>query len=176
MTVHYHVRGEPNMRQHMLTLSRLSAYADAHGIRTRDHRGRRQHRSRRRAPGRGCPAGAHRTAGDPAGRERPEARVVLAGHRRAAGRHQADRAPQARQADREAMMTGYMTTDARTISMHAYEHAIRLGHSYLGSEHFLLALAAADQPAGAVLRGHGVTPDSVEAEIVRLAGAGLFGD
>jgi hypothetical protein len=74
------------------------------------------------------------------------------------------------------MMTGYMTTDARTISMHAYEHAIRLGHSYLGSEHFLLALAAADQPAGAVLRGHGVTPDRVAAEIVRLAGAGLFGD
>jgi ATP-dependent Clp protease ATP-binding subunit ClpA len=79
-------------------------------------------------------------------------------------------------ADRDAMTTDYMTRDARTISMHAYEHAIRLGHSYLGSEHFLLALAAADQPAGAVLRGHGVTPDSVEAEIVRLAGAGLFGD
>jgi ATP-dependent Clp protease ATP-binding subunit ClpA len=74
------------------------------------------------------------------------------------------------------MMADYMTQDARTVSICAYEHAIRLGHRYLGSEHFLLALASADQPAGAVLREHGVTPERVEEEIVRLAGAGLFGD
>ena len=74
------------------------------------------------------------------------------------------------------MMPDHMSPDARAVAIRAYEHAIRLGHPYLGGEHFLLALAAADQPAGAVLRGHGVTPERVEQEIVRLAGAGLFAD
>jgi hypothetical protein len=73
-------------------------------------------------------------------------------------------------------MTEHLTADARTIAMQAYEHATRLGHPYLGGEHFLLALSAAAQPAGAVLREHGVTPGRVEAEIVELAGGGLFGD
>lgn len=68
-----------------------------------------------------------------------------------------------------------MTRDAGAISIRAYEHATRLGHPYLGGEHYLLALAAAAHPAGAVLREHGVTPERVEAEIVRLSGAGLFG-
>lgn len=44
----------------------------------------------------------------------------------------------------------------------------------------LLALVAAGQPASAVLREHGLTPERVEEEIVRRvglgAGAGLFGD
>jgi hypothetical protein len=44
------------------------------------------------------------------------------------------------------------------------------------AEHFLLALVSADEPAGAVLREHGVTPGRVETEIVGLAGGGLFGD
>jgi ATP-dependent Clp protease ATP-binding subunit ClpA len=69
-----------------------------------------------------------------------------------------------------------MTPDAVAVAVGAYEHALRLGHGYLGSEHFLLALASADQPAGAVLRDHGVTPERVEAEIARRAGAALFGD
>jgi hypothetical protein len=73
------------------------------------------------------------------------------------------------------MMAGHMTADARAVAMCAYQHAIRLGHRYLGGEHFLLALASADQPAGAVLRDHGVTPERVEEEIVHLAGGGLFG-
>jgi Clp amino terminal domain, pathogenicity island component len=73
------------------------------------------------------------------------------------------------------MMADYLTPDARAVAICAYEHAIRLGHRYLGGEHFLLALAAADQPVGAVLRDHGVTPERVGAEIVRLAGDGLFG-
>jgi ATP-dependent Clp protease ATP-binding subunit ClpA len=73
------------------------------------------------------------------------------------------------------MMAGHLTPDARAVAICAYEHAIRLGHHYLGGEHFLLALASADQPAGAVLRGHGVTPERVEKEIVRLAGDALFG-
>lgn len=70
----------------------------------------------------------------------------------------------------------HLDPDASTVGMRAFDHAIRLGHRYLGSEHILLALAAADDPAGAVLREHGLTPARVEAELARLAGAGLFGD
>jgi ATP-dependent Clp protease ATP-binding subunit ClpA len=70
----------------------------------------------------------------------------------------------------------HLDPDARTAGMRAFDHAIRLGHRYLGSEHILLALAATGDPAGAVLREHGLSPARVEAELVRLAGAGLFGD
>lgn len=73
-------------------------------------------------------------------------------------------------------MTRNFTEDANAIVVHAYEHATRLGHPCLGGEHLLLALAAASQPAGAVLREHGATPERAEAEIVRLSGDGLFGD
>lgn len=70
------------------------------------------------------------------------------------------------------------TRDARTVVVHAQEHARRLGHRYIGCEHILLALAGSGQPAGAVLREQGVTPERVETEIVHLvglgAGAGLF--
>ena len=70
------------------------------------------------------------------------------------------------------------TAGARAVVVQAQEHARRLGHGYIGCEHLLLAAASAGEPAGAVLREQGVTPDGVEAEIVRLAGlgqaAGLF--
>ena len=69
--------------------------------------------------------------------------------------------------------------DARTLVIHATEHARRLGHRYVGSEHILLAAVSTSQPASAVMRAHGVTPELVEEEIVRRvglgAGAGLFG-
>ena len=72
------------------------------------------------------------------------------------------------------------TEDARTIVVHAQQHARRLGHRYIGCEHLLLAATSTDQPAGAALREHGVTPELVEAEIVRRAGLGasssLFAD
>jgi len=73
-------------------------------------------------------------------------------------------------------MTALMNRDSVTISIRAHGHATRLRHPYLGGEHYLLALAGASQPAGAVLREHGVTPERVEAEIARLSGGGLFGD
>jgi hypothetical protein len=73
-------------------------------------------------------------------------------------------------------MSRNFTEDANAIVVRAYEHAIRLGHPRLCGEHFLLALAGASEPAGAVLREHGVTPERVETEIVRLSGDGLFGD
>ena len=70
------------------------------------------------------------------------------------------------------------TPEARFVVVHAQDHARRLGHRYIGGEHILLAAAAADQPAGEVMRAHGVTPALVEEEIVRRvglgAGAGLF--
>jgi ATP-dependent Clp protease ATP-binding subunit ClpA len=73
-------------------------------------------------------------------------------------------------------VVGRLTPGAREIHRGAFEYAIRLGHPYIGSEHFLLALAGADHPAGAALRAHGVTPDRVEEQIVRLSGGGLFAD
>ena len=73
-------------------------------------------------------------------------------------------------------MSRNFAEDANAIVVQAYEDAIRLAHPRLGGEHLLLALAAASEPAGAVLREHGVTPERVEAEIVRLSGGGLFGD
>ena len=71
------------------------------------------------------------------------------------------------------------TDEARALVALAVEHAIRLGHRYVGGEHILLAAVTAGQPASAVLSAHGVTPELVEEEIVRRvglgAGAGLFG-
>ena len=71
------------------------------------------------------------------------------------------------------------TEEARALVPLAVEHAIRLGHRYVGGEHILLAAVTVGQPASAVLCAHGVTPELVEEEIVRRvglgAGAGLFG-
>jgi ATP-dependent Clp protease ATP-binding subunit ClpA len=70
------------------------------------------------------------------------------------------------------------TGGARAVVVQAQGHARRLGHAYIGCEHLLLAAASASEPAGAALREHGVTPEGVEAEIVRRVGlgqaAGLF--
>jgi len=62
------------------------------------------------------------------------------------------------------------TAEARTVVIQAQDHARRLGHSYIGCQHLLLAAAAISEPASAVLREHGVTPQAVETEIVRLLG------
>jgi ATP-dependent Clp protease ATP-binding subunit ClpA len=74
------------------------------------------------------------------------------------------------------MMFERFTDSARFIVGHAQANARRLGHDYIGCEHLLMAAAMVDEPAGAVLRDHGVTPERVEAEIARRAGAALFGD
>lgn len=73
-------------------------------------------------------------------------------------------------------MAERFSDEARAIPRRAFELAIGLGHDHLGGEHFLLALAGSNQPAGAVLREYGVTPDRVEAEILRLSGDRLFED
>jgi ATP-dependent Clp protease ATP-binding subunit ClpA len=70
------------------------------------------------------------------------------------------------------MMFERFTGDARTAVAGAQEHARRLGHRYIGCEHLLLAAASTGEPAAAALRENGVTPQAVEAEIVRLVGFG----
>jgi hypothetical protein len=74
------------------------------------------------------------------------------------------------------MMFERFTEDARHVVVRAQEDARRLGHNFIGCEHLLLAAAAIDEPAGAVLRDHGVTPERVEAEILRIIGRGKAAD
>src|SRR6266496_1196918 len=74
--------------------------------------------------------------------------------------------------DREAVMFERFTDTARRVVVQAQEDARRLGHHYIGCEHLLLAAAAAAEPAGAVLRDQGVTPERVEAAILRIVGRG----
>ncbi len=64
------------------------------------------------------------------------------------------------------------TDTARHVVAQAQEDARRLGHNYIGCEHLLLAAAATAEPASTVLRDQGVTPERVEAEILRTAGRG----
>jgi ClpA/ClpB-like protein len=70
------------------------------------------------------------------------------------------------------MMFERFTDTARCVVVQAQEDARRLGHHYIGCEHLLLAAAAADEPASTVLRDRSVTPDHVEAEILRTIGRG----
>jgi len=74
------------------------------------------------------------------------------------------------------MMFERFTGDARNTVVQAQEHARRLGHRYIGCEHLLLAAASAGEPASAALREHGVTPQAVETQIVRLVGLGQAAD
>jgi hypothetical protein len=74
------------------------------------------------------------------------------------------------------MMFERFTDSARHIVVQAQEDARRLGHRYIACEHLLLAAAATDEPAGVVLRDHGVTPVRVEAEILRTIGRGQTAD
>src|SRR6266516_888791 len=70
------------------------------------------------------------------------------------------------------MMFERFTGDARTAVAGAQAHARRLGHRYIGCEHLLLAATCTGEPAAAALREQGVTPQAVEAEIIRLVGLG----
>jgi hypothetical protein len=68
------------------------------------------------------------------------------------------------------------TDPARHVVAQAQDEARRLGHNYIGCEHLLLAAAATGEPAGTVLRDHGVTPERIEAEILRSIGRGPTAD
>ena len=64
------------------------------------------------------------------------------------------------------------TDGARHVVVQAQHEARRLGHTYIGCEHLLLAVTEAAEPAAAVLRDRGITPERVEAEVVRIIGRG----
>ena len=64
------------------------------------------------------------------------------------------------------------TDHARHVVVQAQADARRLGHGYIGCEHLLLAAASTGGAAGAVLRDQGVSPERVEAEILRIIGPG----
>ena len=68
------------------------------------------------------------------------------------------------------------TDTARHVVVQAQADARRLGHNYIGCEHLLLAVAATGEPASAVLRDQGVTPERVEAEILCTIGRGQTAD
>lgn len=68
------------------------------------------------------------------------------------------------------------TGSARQIIVQAQHSARRLGHNYIGPEHLLLAAAALDEPASAVLREQGVTPERIEAQIASIVGPGHSAD
>jgi ATP-dependent Clp protease ATP-binding subunit ClpA len=64
------------------------------------------------------------------------------------------------------------TGSARQVIVQAQHNARRLGHNYIGTEHLLLAAATLDEPASAVLREQGVTPEHIEARIASIIGPG----
>lgn len=74
------------------------------------------------------------------------------------------------------MMFERFADSAREVVVHAEKDARRLGHPYIGGEHLLLAVAGTGEPAAEVLRDHGVTPERVEAEILRVIGRGQTAD
>ena len=58
----------------------------------------------------------------------------------------------------------------------AQENAARLGHSYVGSEHLLLALASQEYSLAArLLREAGADSQALRSSIVQLVGAGRRG-
>jgi hypothetical protein len=85
------------------------------------------------------------------------------------GVSQADRPPQARaQGSGDAMRNQRFGDDARALVRTAQEHARVLGHSGIGSEHLLYAVADSPTRVGAAAREHGLTPDGVLAQTDRL--------
>jgi ATP-dependent Clp protease ATP-binding subunit ClpA len=69
------------------------------------------------------------------------------------------------------MMFERFTRPARQIVVQSQEYARRLGHPFIGTEHLLLGAVTVDDPASALVRDLGVTPERVEAELLRLTKA-----
>ncbi|MGN0664951.1 MAG: ATP-dependent Clp protease ATP-binding subunit [Huintestinicola sp.] len=65
------------------------------------------------------------------------------------------------------------TRKANTVINKAYYHAGKLGHTYVGSEHLLLALASeGGSTSASILKSCGVTEEKVLNRIVKLIGRG----
>ncbi len=69
--------------------------------------------------------------------------------------------------------TELFTRKANTVISKAFIQAGRLGHTYVGSEHLLLALSAeTGSTAASILKANGVTEEKVLGRIIRLIGRG----
>src|SRR5262249_17966635 len=115
-------------------------------------------------------------AGGAAGRQRPRARLVMAGYCPAAGRDQASRPLQARAAvtGTGTGMWDRLTPAARRGMSPAPEEAAQPRHGYIGDDHVLLGLLGEHaSQASALLRGHGLDLPGARAELQRLGAAGL---
>jgi ATP-dependent Clp protease ATP-binding subunit ClpA len=60
------------------------------------------------------------------------------------------------------------TRTARQAVVVAQQGARELGHTWVGTEHLLLAVATAEDATGAALRDLGVTPDRIRGELIRM--------
>ncbi|HEY0718323.1 MAG TPA: Clp protease N-terminal domain-containing protein, partial [Streptosporangiaceae bacterium] len=60
------------------------------------------------------------------------------------------------------------TDPAREAVIQAQQYSRNLGHPFIGTEHLLLGVVAVDDPASALLRDHGLTPEKVQAALLRL--------
>lgn len=68
------------------------------------------------------------------------------------------------------------TQKAQHTLNRSLEMARELGHTYIGSEHILLALSAeTDSVASKLLEKYGVTPDSIRDSIIEMTGTGTPG-
>ena len=64
------------------------------------------------------------------------------------------------------------TPEARQVVRRAQEHAVRLGHGWIGCEHILLAVADPATPVGALVTEGGAPPQAVEEAISVVIGPG----
>ena len=74
-------------------------------------------------------------------------------------------------------MMNRFTQKAQNTLNNSLRFARELGHTYIGSEHLLLALAAEKESVAAkLLEKHGISPERVREEIVSLVGEGTHSD
>lgn len=65
------------------------------------------------------------------------------------------------------------TASARRTVVLAQEEARSLNHTFIGTEHLLLALTLDRGPAGTALTGLGVTHDAAQAHVLEVLGEGV---
>ena len=68
------------------------------------------------------------------------------------------------------------TLDARATVVDAQEHARRLGHRPIGTEHILRSIVGGRSAAATTLAGHGITADTVESDLATRRNPGQDAD
>jgi ATP-dependent Clp protease ATP-binding subunit ClpA len=70
------------------------------------------------------------------------------------------------------MMFERFTKPARQVVVQAQHNARRFNHNFIGPEHLLLGIITNEEdPASALLRDLGLTPERTEAEFIRMTGS-----